>query len=122
MKSVHATSQWTLQGQDGVESLVLKQKTLPELGDFEVLVRIHAASLNYRDLVIAKVMSVHDILIVELKCSLPYGSIHCLYWRIGDFTFASLHVVLTAPPIPIFEHVTIHMQIKSHPNTHGAKN
>ncbi|CZR62768.1 related to alcohol dehydrogenase [Phialocephala subalpina] len=47
--------QWTLEGQNGIESLVCAQARMPkELGEHEVLVKLHAASLNYRDLAIAK--------------------------------------------------------------------
>ncbi|KAH7312014.1 alcohol dehydrogenase [Rhexocercosporidium sp. MPI-PUGE-AT-0058] len=47
--------QWTLEGQDGFESLVCGEAELPtHLGDNEVLVKLHAASLNYRDLAVAK--------------------------------------------------------------------
>jgi hypothetical protein len=48
--------QWTLDGQNGIESLISGKAEQPtELGEYEVLVKIHAASLNYRDLVIAQV-------------------------------------------------------------------
>ncbi|KAL2062335.1 hypothetical protein VTL71DRAFT_6601 [Oculimacula yallundae] len=47
--------QWTLDGQNGIESLVCNDVELPtEVGDHDVLLKIHAASLNYRDLAIAK--------------------------------------------------------------------
>ncbi|RDW59147.1 hypothetical protein BP5796_12071 [Coleophoma crateriformis] len=50
-----AFTRWTLNGQDGVESLTSQQCQLPnELGATDVLVQIHAASLNYRDVVLAK--------------------------------------------------------------------
>jgi hypothetical protein len=50
------TARWTLKSQDGIESLHYEEKAeLPELGEENVLVEIHAASLNYRDLAIAKV-------------------------------------------------------------------
>jgi NADPH:quinone reductase-like Zn-dependent oxidoreductase len=48
--------QWVLDSQNGIESLVSRQAQMPkELGEHEVLVKLHAASLNYRDLAIAKV-------------------------------------------------------------------
>ena len=48
------TSQWTLDGQTGTGSLIYHENVaLPELGKVDVLVKIHAASLNYRDLAIA---------------------------------------------------------------------
>lgn len=47
--------QWSLNGQDGIDSLKCGQSEMPkDLGDHDVLVKIHAASLNYRDLVLAK--------------------------------------------------------------------
>ena len=50
--------QWVLDSQNGIESLVSRQAQIPtELAEHEVLVKIHAASLNYRDLAIAKVNS-----------------------------------------------------------------
>ncbi|PWY90599.1 alcohol dehydrogenase [Aspergillus sclerotioniger CBS 115572] len=50
------TSQaWILEGQNGLESLrSVPNQPIPSLGDYDVLVRIHAASLNHRDLAIAK--------------------------------------------------------------------
>lgn len=48
--------EWVLQGQDGIDSLVLESKTLSKhIGTNEVLIKLHAASLNYRELAIAKV-------------------------------------------------------------------
>ncbi|KAF1993137.1 hypothetical protein P154DRAFT_451005 [Amniculicola lignicola CBS 123094] len=47
--------QWTVEGKDGFESLKLNEKAaVPQLGDKDVLVKMHAASLNYRDLIIPK--------------------------------------------------------------------
>ncbi|KAH7390227.1 hypothetical protein BKA64DRAFT_117887 [Cadophora sp. MPI-SDFR-AT-0126] len=47
--------EWRLAGQKGIESLACGESKLPtELKGHEVLVKIHAASLNYRDLAIAK--------------------------------------------------------------------
>lgn len=46
---------WTVQGKNGFESLKLNTDTpVPQPSDYEVLVKFHAASLNYRDLVIPK--------------------------------------------------------------------
>ena len=49
-------SAWILEGQNGVDSLhkVDNVKT-SALGDHDVLVQLHAASLNHRDLAIAEV-------------------------------------------------------------------
>ncbi|OCL12873.1 putative quinone oxidoreductase [Glonium stellatum] len=46
--------QWVLRGTDGFSSLKLEQSAIPEVGEFDVLIKFHAASLNYRDLMIAK--------------------------------------------------------------------
>ncbi|KAF2744186.1 alcohol dehydrogenase [Sporormia fimetaria CBS 119925] len=47
--------QWTVEGKDGFDSLKLNEKAkVPELGDKDVLVKMHFASLNYRDLIIPK--------------------------------------------------------------------
>jgi NADPH:quinone reductase-like Zn-dependent oxidoreductase len=49
-------SQWTLVGQNGIESLNYATTKLPaNLGENEVIVELRAASLNYRDIVIAQV-------------------------------------------------------------------
>jgi hypothetical protein len=42
------TKQWTT-GLDGLENLQLREAELPSLKDGEVLVKISAVSLNYRD-------------------------------------------------------------------------
>ncbi|KAK5171943.1 uncharacterized protein LTR77_003580 [Saxophila tyrrhenica] len=48
-------SQWTLPEANGIDSLKLVQSApIGPLGDNEVAVELHAASLNYRELVIAK--------------------------------------------------------------------
>ncbi|KAG9236345.1 hypothetical protein BJ875DRAFT_232267 [Amylocarpus encephaloides] len=49
------TQAWTVQGKDGFDSLKFDQATpVPKVSDYEVLVKLHAASLNYRDLIIPK--------------------------------------------------------------------
>jgi NADPH:quinone reductase-like Zn-dependent oxidoreductase len=46
---------WTVDGRDGFESLkLIKEAPIPEVSDYDVLVKFHAASLNYRDLLISK--------------------------------------------------------------------
>ena len=50
------TRQWVVEGRNGFDSLKLEDKAaVPKLGDHDVLVNIHYASLNYRDLIIPKV-------------------------------------------------------------------
>ena len=49
-------ARWTLESQNGLEGLRYTEgQTLPDLGAEDVVVKIHAASLNYRDVAIAKV-------------------------------------------------------------------
>ncbi|GAB1216868.1 hypothetical protein ATERTT37_006087 [Aspergillus terreus] len=49
------TPAWILTGQEGPSSLqFVDSLELPQLGDHDVLVKIHAASLNYREVVIAQ--------------------------------------------------------------------
>ncbi|PWY75312.1 GroES-like protein [Aspergillus sclerotioniger CBS 115572] len=55
--------QWYVQGTNGAESLHLREVPIPVPGDYEVLVKFHAASLNYRDIMITTgtyVWSVRD--------------------------------------------------------------
>ena len=49
------THAWILKEQNGIDGLESIEQALPEVGDFEVLVKVHAASLNYRDIVLANV-------------------------------------------------------------------
>ena len=50
------TAAWVLNSQIGIEGLnFLEQSPLPPMKENEILVKIHAASLNYRELLIAKV-------------------------------------------------------------------
>ncbi|KAH9212014.1 chaperonin 10-like protein [Leptodontidium sp. 2 PMI_412] len=49
------TRQWSIQGQTGFDNLKFNASApIPKLGDHDVLVKIHYASLNYRDLAILK--------------------------------------------------------------------
>ena len=50
------TKQWVVSRNDkGFDGLELSEVQIPEVGENEVLVKLNAAALNYRDLVIAKV-------------------------------------------------------------------
>ncbi|KAI0384082.1 zinc-binding dehydrogenase [Hypomontagnella monticulosa] len=46
--------QWNVVGHDGVDALKFTEQPVPQLGDNQVLVKIHGASLNFRDIVIAQ--------------------------------------------------------------------
>ncbi len=60
------TKQWALRAQGSFDNLKLETAPIPALGEFDVLVKIHAASLNYRDLMIAMVC----------RLDLPLGFFH----------------------------------------------
>ncbi|TVY20500.1 Zinc-type alcohol dehydrogenase-like protein [Lachnellula arida] len=49
-----AMKQWVLRDKSGFGNLLLEEAPLPEIGDFDVLIKVHAVSLNYRDLMIAQ--------------------------------------------------------------------
>jgi NADPH:quinone reductase-like Zn-dependent oxidoreductase len=56
MSTPKTTKAWTVEGTDGFDCLKWhEQAPLPEIGDHDVLVKIHAASLNFRDISIPKV-------------------------------------------------------------------
>jgi NADPH:quinone reductase-like Zn-dependent oxidoreductase len=56
MGLVKTTKAWTVNGTDGFESLKLNEQfPLDELTDHDILIRLHAVSLNYRDVAIPKV-------------------------------------------------------------------
>lgn len=55
------TARWILPSQNGIDSLTFEENApIPELGPEEVLVKMHAASINYRDLVITKVSTIRS--------------------------------------------------------------
>lgn len=48
--------QWTISDtKNGFDGLKFENVAIPRVGENEVLVKLHAASLNYRDLIIPKV-------------------------------------------------------------------
>lgn len=59
--SIH-TARWVLPSQNGIDSLRYEDSvSIPNLMDDEVLVEMHAASINYRDLVITKVSQIFHL-------------------------------------------------------------
>jgi NADPH:quinone reductase-like Zn-dependent oxidoreductase len=71
-----SSAQWTLEAQNGIESLKFAEVPIPTtLGQHEVLVELRAASLNYRDIVIAKVIYLDAIgkLVTSPCCSTTHG-------------------------------------------------
>lgn len=56
MAAFKTTASWVLNDQKGVDGLqYVELLELPQVGENDVLVKIHAASLNYRDLAISRV-------------------------------------------------------------------
>jgi len=49
--------QWALSAGTGIDKLEVRDVPIPDAGENEVFVKFHAVSLNYRDLMIAKVNS-----------------------------------------------------------------
>ena len=47
--------QWVIRDKGSFDSLKLEEASIPEVGENEVLVKMHAVSLNYRDLMMATV-------------------------------------------------------------------
>ena len=56
MSAIKTTKAWIVDGQTGFDDLRFDEQTpLEKVGDHEVLVKVHAVSLNYRDVTILKV-------------------------------------------------------------------
>ncbi|KAL7935907.1 NAD(P)-binding protein [Trichoderma chlorosporum] len=53
--------QWNVAGGEGFKALQYSEQPLPKLGDSQVLVKLEAVSLNYRDLLIIQGKSVHPV-------------------------------------------------------------
>jgi len=49
------SQQWVIRGTHGIESLFLEDVNVPDPGDYEIQIKLHAASLNFRDLKVADV-------------------------------------------------------------------
>lgn len=63
MPSPQYTAAWVIENQSGIDGLrVHGRLSLPPVKDDEILVKLHAASLNYRELAIATVSE---------ECSVP---------------------------------------------------
>lgn len=52
-----ASQQWIVHDHHDLEGLQLQEIRIPKPGDYEVLLKIHAVSLNYRNVMIAAVTS-----------------------------------------------------------------
>jgi hypothetical protein len=61
--------QWTISDtKNGFDDLKFEDVAIPRVGENEVLVKLHAASLNYRDLIIPKVLLCQSISVAKLTC------------------------------------------------------
>lgn len=61
------TKAWTVHGNNGFDSLVFNaQSPIPQLLESDVLVKLHAVSLNYRDISIPKVFAIPGDLDLDL--------------------------------------------------------
>jgi len=66
--SVGPFRHWAIKSQDGIHDGLRSNSdvTLPKLGPGDILVELHAASLNYRDVAVLKVPSVFHLLSMSL--------------------------------------------------------
>ena len=55
--------QWVVRDKGSFDSLKLEEAPIPKVGEHDVLVKIHAVSLNYRDLMVATVSIAHMLLL-----------------------------------------------------------
>jgi NADPH:quinone reductase-like Zn-dependent oxidoreductase len=57
------TKQWTVDRKSGHDGLSFRERLkVPELGDHDILVKIRAASSNYRNIVIANMRNLYHII------------------------------------------------------------
>lgn len=93
---------WTLHGQEGINSLIpdpLSALELRELGKEEVVIKIHAASLNYRELAIAKSSVGLTIREGVVPGSNGFGIITTVGSSVKDFNPSDKVVTYLAPHI-----------------------
>lgn len=73
----------------GIDSLELVERAIPQAGPGEVLVKIHAVSLNYRDLLMVKGLYNPKLKLPRIPCSDGAGEVVALgegvsAWKPGD--------------------------------------
>ena len=73
----------------GVDSLEFAERPTPQPGPGEVLVRVHAISLNYRDLLMVKGLYNPKLKLPRIPCSDGAGEVAAVgdgvtRWRTGD--------------------------------------
>jgi D-arabinose 1-dehydrogenase-like Zn-dependent alcohol dehydrogenase len=83
--------QWIVQDKEhGIDGLVYKEGPVPKVGENEVLVKLHAASLNYRDLIIPRVsVKVEKFLVPEPANQGLRILISCHFRFIGTISISS---------------------------------
>src|SRR3954469_8005566 len=90
----------------GIDSLELVERETPQPGPGEVLVRIHAVSLNYRDLMMVKGLYNPKMKLPRIPCSDGAGEVEAVgngvsQWKRGDrICFIYMHGCLGDPPTP----------------------
>ncbi|UKZ64076.1 uncharacterized protein TrAtP1_013344 [Trichoderma atroviride] len=78
--------QWNLTEGGGFESLKYSEQPLPQLGDSQVLVKLEAASLNYRDLMIVKGNAPHMLIPNVIPGSDGAGTVVAVGKHVRRFT------------------------------------
>lgn len=66
MSTPTTTKAWTVEGSGSLDSLKFdNERAIPTLSDNDVLVKIHASSLNYRDIMIALVRTPSSYIVIR---------------------------------------------------------
>jgi len=73
----------------GVENLEQVEAPIPEIGAHQVLIRVHAVSLNFRDLLMVKGHYNPKLALPRIPCSDGAGEIAAIgadvhQWKLGD--------------------------------------
>jgi NADPH:quinone reductase-like Zn-dependent oxidoreductase len=90
----------------GIDSLELVERPTPDPGSGEVLIKIHANSLNYRDLMMVKGSYNPKLHLPRIPCSDGAGEIVAVgsgvsRWKVGDRVAGSfMQNWLSGPPTP----------------------
>ncbi|KAI9705444.1 MAG: hypothetical protein M1836_006199 [Candelina mexicana] len=89
------TKQWVVEGRNGFDSLKLNQQAeLPKLGDHDILVKFHAVSLNYRNLIIPKGQYPFPAKEYVVPCSDGAGTVEATGARVTRFKIGDKVVTL----------------------------
>ncbi|KAF4454932.1 hypothetical protein F53441_2641 [Fusarium austroafricanum] len=96
--------QWILDGQQGVETSLKYEDNVPiptkeSLGPNDVLVKLHAASLNYRDIVIAESAQIGTITAPMVPLCDGAGSVEAVGSAVKDFSPGDRVITFPAPDV-----------------------